>query len=181
MRRMLTPLLGLALVAATAAPALGAGVQQNLEMEIDPATGPAGSTFTVSSVDECATKGPTAVDLTAPGAEPAAQTVETDGGTWEAEFTVPANAEPGDVIVVNATCRTDFEIVIDEARVQGVRAARGISPTILGTYTPVTFAVTGTVDTTTSSVPTTPTTEPPGTLPDSGVAPDVVSTPTLTG
>ncbi|MDZ7676906.1 MAG: hypothetical protein U5K30_17800 [Acidimicrobiales bacterium] len=184
MRRLLFIPIAFALLAATttiAGAANPAGTPTS-SMTLDPTSGPPGTEFTVSNVEEdvCVTKGPTEVDLTAPGAEPEAQTVPADlDGNWEATFTVPEDTEV-DEITVNAECH--FAGELQPTGVQGVRAIPQQTPPAIVVYDPVTFTVTqpDTTTTTTTTEPTTTTTEP-DTLDESDVAEGVVAQPTLTG
>lgn len=130
-----------------------------------PTTGAPGSTFVVTGHD-CI--GAELGNIALPAGAPAATTpVVDEGGNWSTTFTVPADAVPGSVIPIDATCERD-----------GVRATirRAPSGTFFANFAYDTrnFTVSG------GTVVTTPV-APPANIPTSAVAGAVAATPKITG
>ena len=151
----------LALVAAAvvtlATPAAFAGTVQ-LNMSMDPTSGPPGSETVVSSVNPCPnTDG--VFDVTAVvGIQPDLLNGDRlgseqvgDGGPWSIPITIPADAAVGSDVTVYAQC------IGSQPPPDGVGAAAP-GDVVLNTYNPIAFLVTAPATTTTSSTSTTSTT-----------------------
>lgn len=147
-------------------------------LTLTPASGPAGSTFTVSG-SGCVDRdgGDMSVDVTAADTvEMMITTTPDDAGDWSVDLTVPDDATEGDEITVDATCIESFLPVNDQS-FQSFRAPQGQS--IGQPYETATFTVTASPTTTEATT----TTEAPddGDVDDATAAQPVQATPTFTG
>lgn len=108
----------------------------DLQMGIDPATGPAGTTVTVQSIDPCPPAPNTSVhvvlhDATSTLAETTIQ-LGDEGGSWTATMVVPAGT-PIESLVADATCSSESSTL----------SASALATT--GSYEPVDFVVTSVI------------------------------------